>query len=827
MKKITFLFSLLLTFLGVSSAWAQNFHVSDAPNGSEWGAHTYWYTIKNGSSNGYVSTSNADANGMTLKTTTLSNTDEEKWCVVGSETEGYRFYNKAAGTGKVLGITNTNKNDEDTYGSSRANMVDYTSASVSSTADGQVGFTFIRMNSSYDSHYEAFKLAGVEGNYQRYINNRQTENYLSYWNHNNVTQGTSSGSSFLFTPVDEYEKALLDAKMKLEEVSETVGYPFCPSQESYEAALATYNTYKDQTQYTIGENKAAAIAALNGITFTKQALTDGMQVVLGNKQHTNRYVYVKNTSSKYNAEGMYLGSGTAKDSYRYLFTFKAAGDGKFKIYSNYFNSYVGAIPTTDNFEFKLVDEANAQVYTVAESSVFPGYANIYDADYSGKNKGNTVVVNALHMVDWDGVVHWGLDAAASAFRFIPASKFQTAWDAAIIKKASNTEGYVGYPTYTSEVKSAIEAFQAASAETKGSTYKALEEVLSADELVKPVAGKYYTIENACSEHSEKYIIEDYGVLNSNSENQLIAKSYEKNIVPALWKFEQLTTEGKTDLYHIIAANSGKYMSKTQFNYTMHVTNADNANVGEFDLFTKNHVSKDFAVTLVTYTNSDRSDRGTASMNNGGGVIKSWNAIDNNNNWRIKEVTEIPVSISAVGYATLNLPCAVTIPAAVKAYTATDGETEVTLSEITDGVIPAKTPVILVGTEGIHNFTIQTENTTAAITPNALNGTLIPTAVATDASAYILKKGAQGIGMYKITSETDRTIAANKAYMGSTAGASASNVKTFNFGGTSTGINNVVVGNAKNNVYYDLNGRRVLYPAHGVFVKANGEKVYIK
>ena len=149
-----------------------------------------------------------------------------------------------------------------------------------------------------------------------------------------------------------------------------------------------------------------------------------------------------------------------------------------------------------------------------------------------------------------------------------------------------------------------------------------------------------------------------------------------------------------------------------------------------------------------------------------------------------------------------------------------------MSEITDGVIPANTPVILVGDEGTHNFTIDTENTTAAIS-SALNGTLVPTAVAADASAYILKNGTQGIGMYKITSETDRTIAANKAYMGSTTAASSSNMKVFNFGGISTGINNAVAGNAKNNVYYDLNGRRVLYPAHGVFVKANGEKVYIK
>lgn len=437
------------------------------------------------------------------------------------------------------------------------------------------------------------------------------------------------------------------------------------------------------------------------------------------------------------------------------------------------------------------------------------------------------------MVNWNnnpagnGVVRWEASAPASTFKFIPVTPEITgAWDAAIIKKASNPEGYVGYTNCTSEVVSALEAFQTASADTKGFAYKTLEEVLSASELVKPVAGKYYTIENACSDNSNKFIIENYGVVTADSENQLVAKSYEKNIVPALWMFEQLTTEGKTDLYHIVAANSGKCMSKTSFGYTMHVTDADNANVGEFDLFTKNHVSKDFAVTLVTYTNSNRTDRGTASMDNGGGAIKSWNAIDNNNNWRIKEVTEIPVAISEARYATLNLPCAVTIPAGVKAYTATDGVNEITLSEIEGNVIPAKTPVILVGEAGSYNFAINTDNTAEAIS-TAMSGTLVPVTVAADASAYILKNGAQGIGMYKITSETDRTIAANKAYMGSTTAASSSNMKVFNFGGTSTGINNAVAGNAKNNVYYDLNGRRVLYPAHGVFVKANGEKVYIK
>lgn len=825
MKKITFLFSLLLTFLGVSTAWAQTFHVSDAPTETGWGAHTYWYTIMNGNSKGYLSTANKKVDGLTLTTTTLSDNDNEKWCVVGSETEGYRFYNKAEGYTKVLGITNKSG---DTYGNSRANMVEYTSSSVSSTANDEVGFNFIRLTPSFNSNYDAFKLAGVDNDpNQRYMNKRG--DYLAYWNYNNEAVATDAGSSFLFTPVDEFEKAVFDAKQKLADASSFVGVVLGCTQESYDAALAIYNQYKDLDQYSV-ENKDAATAALKGISFTTLNMTDGMQVILGNKQHTNLYVFAKETNRD-GVKGGHLGSGSAKDSYRYLFTFKDAGDGKFKIYSNYYDKYVGGVPGRNNLEFQLVDAGSAQAFTVKASANNLGYGSIYDENTTTTS--DSVVVNALHMVNWNnnpagnGVVRWEASAPASTFKFIPVTPEITgAWDAAIIKKASNPEGYVGYTNCTSEVVSALEAFQTASADTKGFAYKTLEEVLSASELVKPVAGKYYTIENACSDNSNKFIIENYGVVTADSENQLVAKSYEKNIVPALWMFEQLTTEGKTDLYHIVAANSGKCMSKTSYGYTMHVTDADNANVGEFDLFTKNHVSKDFAVTLVTYTNSNRTDRGTASMDNGGGAIKSWNAIDNNNNWRIKEVTEIPVAISEARYATLNLPCAVTIPAGVKAYTATDGVNEITLSEIEGNVIPAKTPVILVGEAGSYNFAINTDNTAEAIS-TAMSGTLVPVTVAADASAYILKNGAQGIGMYKITSETDRTIAANKAYMGSTTAASSSNMKVFNFGGTSTGINNAVAGNAKNNVYYDLNGRRVLYPAHGVFVKANGEKVYIK
>ena len=266
---------------------------------------------------------------------------------------------------------------------------------------------------------------------------------------------------------------------------------------------------------------------------------------------------------------------------------------------------------------------------------------------------------------------------------------------------------------------------------------------------------------------------------------------------------------------------------------MSVLDKSSNDVGRFDIFNKDHVRKSNAVTLVYYTNDNRTDRGTARVNSnvGEGKIESWNDNADGNNFLIQEVTEIPVTISAAGYATLNLPMAVNIPKGVKAYTGTESEGEIKLTEITSGIIPAETPVILEGTgsETPYKFTIAYGNTDAALT-TALKGTLTPTTIADDATAYILKNGGQGIGLYKVTSTTDREIKANKAYYGSTTGSEAAPVLLFNFGQT-TGIHSATnatsTAASETNVYFDLQGRRIPCPAHGIFVKANGEKVFIK
>lgn len=210
----------------------------------------------------------------------------------------------------------------------------------------------------------------------------------------------------------------------------------------------------------------------------------------------------------------------------------------------------------------------------------------------------------------------------------------------------------------------------------------------------------------------------------------------------------------------------------------------------------------------------------------------WNSgvNDAGNLFYIKEVTSIPVTISAVGYATLNLPMAVEKATGVKAYYgAKDNASTISLAEISGDVIPANTPVILVAENTLSkatqfNFNISYDNPGISPVSNALTGTTCKRKMNVGAPVYVLKNGNSGIGFYRVDSTTDLTLNANKAYYGNATGAAS--VVRFDFGST-TGIDNTQILNSDDAKLYDLNGRRVLYPTTGVYVKSNGEKVFVK
>lgn len=134
------------------------------------------------------------------------------------------------------------------------------------------------------------------------------------------------------------------------------------------------------------------------------------------------------------------------------------------------------------------------------------------------------------------------------------------------------------------------------------------------------------------------------------------------------------------------------------------------------------------------------------------------------------------------------------------------------------IITAGKAVILKST-GIPVLTTTTTESTGDFNGNDLLGS---DGVASDGNSYYaLANGTQGLGFYKVGAGT--VIPAGKAYLYT--GGSGSNFYGIDPDDGTTAIKNMKVGK-DDNVYYDLSGRRVLYPKKGLYIM-NGKKVIIK
>lgn len=179
------------------------------------------------------------------------------------------------------------------------------------------------------------------------------------------------------------------------------------------------------------------------------------------------------------------------------------------------------------------------------------------------------------------------------------------------------------------------------------------------------------------------------------------------------------------------------------------------------------------------------------------------------------------------YSTAYLPFAVDVPQGVEAFTGSlsegEGGTTLRLTGIEDGVIPARTAVVLRSATDGSTALVPSTATGTAVEANALQGTLDATAT-TPQNTYALS-GAfdEGIGFYPYSAAY---LPAGKAYLTLTA-AQAVQKLSFSFGGETTGIGAVEAdGAGKTATWYDLSGRRVTNPTKGVYI-VGGKKVIVK
>lgn len=146
-------------------------------------------------------------------------------------------------------------------------------------------------------------------------------------------------------------------------------------------------------------------------------------------------------------------------------------------------------------------------------------------------------------------------------------------------------------------------------------------------------------------------------------------------------------------------------------------------------------------------------------------------------------------------------------------------TDITMTEITDRIVKSGQGVVLKNSSASITMTPTTSESSDDYSGNSLIGTM--TSITNPGKAYVLNKGSQGVGFYKLSDSG--TIDANKAYL--TYSASARDF--FGFDET-TGISEKVIVNSEkfDGEWYDLGGRRIAQPTKGIYI-INGKKIVIK
>lgn len=233
MKKFTFLLSLLLAFVGVTAS-AQSLKFSDAPSDGNWASNTQWYLIRVAYTDGYhpkagyLNTEDGytNGNGLLLNNDAVPTTDNGLWCIVGDETNGYKFYNKGEGTSKVLGVSGWSK------------MYD-----ASSTDD--IAMSFDIASSTAISKAHCVKFHGKSDGEYWWNNSDGGGCHLSYWKNDASTTGTK-GNAFYFIPVNDLASAGYDVKLFLG-TTNVEPFRYIPGvSEACSNELATWEAKKTQ-----------------------------------------------------------------------------------------------------------------------------------------------------------------------------------------------------------------------------------------------------------------------------------------------------------------------------------------------------------------------------------------------------------------------------------------------------------------------------------------------------------------------------------------------------------------------------------------------------
>ncbi|MBP3775812.1 MAG: InlB B-repeat-containing protein [Prevotella sp.] len=187
------------------------------------------------------------------------------------------------------------------------------------------------------------------------------------------------------------------------------------------------------------------------------------------------------------------------------------------------------------------------------------------------------------------------------------------------------------------------------------------------------------------------------------------------------------------------------------------------------------------------------------------------------------VATTSVSVSSYEWATFCSDYALDFTGSdVKAYIVTGEEgNAITKEEVTS--VAAGTPLLLNASEGNHDITVAASGTDYSSTNKLQRGADAAVSKPAEGSAWVLGVEDEK-AMFQYIDGTPATVSTDKAYL-LLESTTPTEARSLFLDDDVTGIKNIKVG-SEDNIYYDLQGRRVLYPTKGLYI-VNGKKVILK
>lgn len=507
-----------------------------------------------------------------------------------------------------------------------------------------------------------------------------------------------------------------------------------------------------------------------------------------------------------------------------------------------------AVPTNDKglwcivgddangYKFYNKGEGTTKVLGMSEKS---GWSNMYDASTSENvvmsfDIANSTADSKAHCVkfhgkdgdywwnnsDGGGTCHlsfWNYSSSTvattgNAYYFIPVDNLEdAAYEAKLFRGTTNVEAFRHIPGVSEACASELSTWEATKNQVNDDAFT--------NKAKSFLEKTYYRVTNCNTDRTKPVLAADA------SSVACVAAAEKMTNASTLWKFvpvlKESTQQYGVKLYNVNAkAYLGALVAPVQEPVTPMVAEQTQGGLYSIKVNTSGTV-KGFVLR--------DGNNGRMNLETKGGIDK-WegeSGLYKQVTWNIEVANQFDVDLNTVGeksYATAYLPFGVSAVSGADAYVGTLNTDKTVLNMTQTTSVPAEKGFVLVGAADAK-ATLTIGNATETVNSD-LTGTNTAITLTDDNRANYLVFGRKKdvttneLGFFKTTAAT---IPANKAFLDATALTGVGAI-AMNFGGNTTGVNTVVLGeNGVNAPVFDLSGRRVVAPVKGGVYIQNGKK----